>query len=84
MMGNFTDTVVVPVLYLISAVLFIYGLKGLTRVRTAQRGNAIAALHNISIKIPESPFNRTIISYERMLVHALLNIADCFPERRWR
>ncbi|MEM7352481.1 MAG: NAD(P)(+) transhydrogenase (Re/Si-specific) subunit beta [Acidobacteriota bacterium] len=34
----------VPVLYLLSAVLFIYGLKGLTRVRSAQRGNAIAAL----------------------------------------
>ena len=31
-------------LHLLSAVLFIFGLKGLTRVRTAQRGNAIAAL----------------------------------------
>jgi len=34
----------VPVLYLLSAVLFIFGLKGLTRVRSAQRGNAISAL----------------------------------------
>ena len=34
----------VPVLYLLSAVLFILGLKGLTRVRSAQRGNAISAL----------------------------------------
>jgi NAD(P) transhydrogenase subunit beta len=36
--------VVIPILYLLSAVLFIYGLKGLTRVRSAQKGNAVAAL----------------------------------------
>ncbi|MEM6456097.1 MAG: NAD(P)(+) transhydrogenase (Re/Si-specific) subunit beta [Acidobacteriota bacterium] len=34
----------VPVLYLLSAVLFILGLKGMTRVRSARRGNALAAL----------------------------------------
>jgi NAD(P) transhydrogenase subunit beta len=34
----------VPILYLASAVLFILGLKGLTKVRSARRGNAIAAL----------------------------------------
>jgi len=33
----------VPVLYLISAVLFIRGLKGLTRVRGARRGNLVSA-----------------------------------------
>ncbi len=43
-MSQLLDSVLVPVLYLLSAVLFIFGLKGLTRVRTAQRGNAIAAL----------------------------------------
>ena len=43
MNGSFLQTTVVPVLYLLSAVLFIFGLKGLTRVRSAQRGNAIAA-----------------------------------------
>jgi NAD(P) transhydrogenase subunit beta len=37
------STVVVPVLYLVSAVLFIFGIKGLTRVRTARRGNLLAA-----------------------------------------
>ena len=36
--------VVVPILYLVSAVLFIVGIKGLTRVRTARRGNLTAAL----------------------------------------
>jgi H+-translocating NAD(P) transhydrogenase subunit beta len=34
---------VVPLLYLVSAVLFIFGIKGLTRVRTARRGNLLAA-----------------------------------------
>ena len=33
----------VPTLYLISAILFILGLKGLTRVRTARRGNLLSA-----------------------------------------
>ena len=36
--------VAVPLLYLTSAVLFILGLKGLTRVRTARRGNLLSAL----------------------------------------
>jgi len=43
-MSNLLHSIIVPVLYLLSAVLFIFGLKGLTRVRTARRGNAIAAL----------------------------------------
>jgi H+-translocating NAD(P) transhydrogenase subunit beta len=34
---------IVPLLYLLSAALFIVGLKGLTRVRTARRGNGLAA-----------------------------------------
>jgi NAD(P) transhydrogenase subunit beta len=38
------QSVIIPVLYLLSAVLFVLGLKGLTRVRSARRGNAIAAL----------------------------------------
>jgi len=39
-----TSQVLVPILYLLSAVLFIFGIKGLTRVRTARRGNLIAAV----------------------------------------
>ncbi|MEM8961787.1 MAG: NAD(P)(+) transhydrogenase (Re/Si-specific) subunit beta [Acidobacteriota bacterium] len=42
--GDFIGGVLVPVLYLLSAVLFIFGLKGLTRVRSARRGNLTAAL----------------------------------------
>jgi NAD(P) transhydrogenase subunit beta len=43
-MNQILDSVVFPLLYLLSAVLFILGIKGLTGVRTAQRGNAMAAL----------------------------------------
>ncbi|MCA9628638.1 MAG: NAD(P)(+) transhydrogenase (Re/Si-specific) subunit beta [Myxococcales bacterium] len=37
-------TLIVNIAYLLSAVMFIFGLKRLTKVRTARRGNAIAAL----------------------------------------
>ncbi len=43
MTGSANPTLI-PLLYLVSAVLFIVGLKGLTRVRTARRGNAISSL----------------------------------------
>ena len=33
----------IPILYLVSAVLFVLGIKNLTRVRTARRGNSLAA-----------------------------------------
>ncbi len=42
-MNNLMQSLIVPVLYLLSAVMFILGLKGLTRVRTARRGNALAS-----------------------------------------
>ena len=41
---SFLQSTGVPFLYLLSAVLFILGLKGLTRVRSARRGNAMSAL----------------------------------------
>jgi NAD(P) transhydrogenase subunit beta len=41
--SQLVEQTVVPILYLVSAVLFIFGIKGLTRVRTARRGNLIAA-----------------------------------------
>ena len=38
------NSTVVPILYLVAAVLFMFGIKGLTKVRTARRGSATAAL----------------------------------------
>jgi NAD(P) transhydrogenase subunit beta len=43
-MSGFLHGVLIPLAYLLSAVLFIFGLKGMTRVRSARRGNALAAL----------------------------------------
>ncbi len=37
------ETLIIPLAYLLSAVFFILGLKGLTRVRTARRGNLMSA-----------------------------------------
>ena len=42
-MNELFQSTAVPVLYLLSSVLFILGLKGLTRVRSARRGNALAS-----------------------------------------
>ena len=43
MSDAFVHGTLVPILYLLSAVVFIFGIKGLTRVRTARRGNLLAA-----------------------------------------
>jgi proton-translocating NAD(P)+ transhydrogenase subunit beta len=43
-MSELLHSVIIPVLYLLSAVLFIFGLEGLTKVRTALRGNLISAV----------------------------------------
>lgn len=40
---NAVRAAIVAILYLVSAVLFIYGLKRMSRVRTARGGNALAA-----------------------------------------
>jgi NAD(P) transhydrogenase subunit beta len=38
------QSTVVPVIYLLSTVLFIFGIKRLSKVKTARRGNALAAV----------------------------------------
>jgi len=40
---DFVASTLVPLLYLVSIVLFIFGIKGLTRVRSARRGNMLAS-----------------------------------------
>lgn len=42
-MASWVPSLLVPLLYLLSAILFILGLKGMTRVPTARRGAALAA-----------------------------------------
>jgi NAD(P) transhydrogenase subunit beta len=44
MSHEFIKSIVVPVIYLLSTVLFIFGIKRLSKVKTARRGNALAAV----------------------------------------
>ena len=65
--GSVVQTIVVPLLYLSSAILFILGLKGLTRVRSARRGNATAALAML-IAVVATLVDLGIIDYRWILV----------------
>ncbi|MEM1202777.1 MAG: NAD(P)(+) transhydrogenase (Re/Si-specific) subunit beta [Acidobacteriota bacterium] len=64
---SFVVTTLVPALYLLSAVLFILGLKGLTRVRSARRGNAMASLA-MFIAVVATLLETQVISYQWILV----------------
>ena len=44
MSHEFIRSTLVPIIYLVSTVLFIFGIKQLAKVKTARRGNAIAAV----------------------------------------
>jgi len=44
MSDGFLQGVVVPVLYLVSAIVFVVGMKGMTRVQSARRGNFLSSL----------------------------------------
>ncbi len=52
--------------YLLAAVLFIFGLKGLTHPRTAVRGNRLGAL-GMFIAVVVTLFNQQIISFELII-----------------
>jgi NAD(P) transhydrogenase subunit beta len=60
------NTVIVPILYLVSAILFILGLKGLTRIRSARRGNATAALAML-IAVVTTLLDMGIVDYRWIL-----------------
>ncbi len=72
--------IVYQLIYLLSAVLFILGLKRMTRVRTAQSGNQLAgvamllavvgALMEYGIALPNRPAD--IVSYQWIIVGALI------------
>ena len=57
--------------YLVAAILFIVGLKGLTRPRTAVRGNALGA-SGMLLAIVITLTNRNIVSFEVILVGILI------------
>ncbi|MFN3713191.1 MAG: NAD(P)(+) transhydrogenase (Re/Si-specific) subunit beta [Alcanivoracaceae bacterium] len=60
--------------YLIAASLFVFGIKGLTKPRTAVRGNQMAAL-GMLIACVVTLFHRDIISYELIIIGVLVGAA---------
>ncbi|HVT43840.1 MAG TPA: NAD(P)(+) transhydrogenase (Re/Si-specific) subunit beta [Thermoanaerobaculia bacterium] len=57
----------VQFLYLVSAALFIFGLKGLTKVRSARRGNSLAALAML-IAIVATLIDIGLVDYRWILI----------------
>lgn len=60
------QTVIIPILYLVSAVLFILGLKQLSHPRTAPRGNASAAV-GMLIAIAATLLVKEVISFQLII-----------------
>ncbi|HVR44299.1 MAG TPA: NAD(P)(+) transhydrogenase (Re/Si-specific) subunit beta [Thermoanaerobaculia bacterium] len=61
----------IQILYLVSAALFIFGLKGLTKVRTARRGNAISAL-GMLIAIVATVLELGLVDFRWIVIGMLL------------
>jgi len=61
----------VNIAYLIAAILFIFGLKGLTHPRTAVRGNLMGAL-GMLLAVVVTLLDRNIISYEMIIIGAVV------------
>ncbi|MBD3216995.1 MAG: NAD synthetase, partial [candidate division Zixibacteria bacterium] len=57
--------------YLLAAVLFIFGLKGLTHPRTAVRGNFMGAM-GMFIAVVVTLFDKNIVSYELIIVGVIV------------
>ncbi|NIS15129.1 MAG: NAD(P)(+) transhydrogenase (Re/Si-specific) subunit beta [candidate division Zixibacteria bacterium] len=62
---------IVNLAYLLAAVLFIFGLKGLTHPRTAVRGNLLGAT-GMLIAVLVTLFDKSIISYELIIVGVIV------------
>lgn len=63
----------INLLYLLASGLFIYGIKGLTKPKTAVRGNRIAA-SGMLLAIVVALIDRNIISYEWIIIGLLAGV----------
>jgi len=61
------NTMVINLFYLLSALLFVLGIKGLTRPKTAPRGNGLAAL-GMLVAIVVTLLDRQVVSYQLVVV----------------
>lgn len=61
----------VDIIYLVSAVLFILGIKGLTKPKTAVRGNTLSAL-GMLLAVVVTLVHRDVVSYSWIFFGALL------------
>ena len=64
---GFIHATLVPILYLVSAVTFIYGIKGLTRVRTARRGNMWGAIAML-LAVVATLIDMGVVDYRWILI----------------
>jgi NAD(P) transhydrogenase subunit beta len=65
------DFIWIDLCYLVAAVMFITGIKGLTRPKTAVRGNIVAAI-GMFIAVVVTLLNSKIVSYELIIAGILL------------
>ncbi|ABZ78089.1 NAD(P)(+) transhydrogenase (AB-specific) [Shewanella halifaxensis HAW-EB4] len=65
------STTIIYLAYLVASCLFILGIKGLTRPRTAVRGNQLSAL-GMFIAVVVTLFDQSILSYEWIIAGVLL------------
>ena len=65
------NTNLVDLIYLISAVFFILGIKGLTKPKTAVRGNMLSAI-GMLIAVVITLLNKSIVSYEYIIAGVLV------------
>ncbi|MCL1146244.1 NAD(P)(+) transhydrogenase (Re/Si-specific) subunit beta [Shewanella marinintestina] len=68
------STTIIYLAYLVAASLFILGIKGLTKPRTAVRGNQLSAL-GMFIAVVVTLFDQSILSYEWIIAGVLLGSA---------
>ncbi len=73
-MKGIIASAIVPALYLISSVLFILGLKGLTRVRTARKGNRQSAIAML-IAVVATLLHLGVVSYTWILIGLVVGAA---------
>ncbi len=67
----------VNLVYLASAILFILGIKGLTKPKTAVRGNLLSAL-GMFLAVVITLFNKQIISFELIVIAAAIGAVAGF------